>query len=241
MVKDADGKQGARAYIRTPHLDKNWHRTLPYVTEAKRRHEELRFFHGLLLALAYGKIKTDKNGEFFITRSVEGGYGNYIDNDVALTYKNKPLVKTDVAKLITVLKMDKVFTDYDIPKLEKYYENELEDMTTYVGTEVLKGLTTKQDDVNPINFITRYNESIGHDVLVTAALISAVEKIAMELAEKYSLERSEKQLEEAKFRVCKRIYDSGSRVKGKSQIFRHWEESFDKYKFKEEAGEGSSN
>lgn len=241
MVNDADGRQGARAYVRTPHLDMNWHRILPYITEEKQRQDELEFFHGFWLAIAYGMIKTDKDGDVYIRRSVDGGYGSFIDDDIAVIHKNKHVTKTDVAKLIEVLRTDKVFTGSDIPKLEQRFNDEMEEMVTYVGTEVLKGLTTKKDDLNPINVVSRYNETPRHNKLVSAALIGALEKIASELASRYNLERSDKQLEGAKYRICRKIYDSSKRTKGKSEVFGRWEAAFEKYKIKEDDSTGNSS
>ena len=129
---------------------------------------------------------------------------------------------------------DKVFTDSDIPQLEQRFAEEIEDMDTYVGTEVLKGLMTKNEDLNPVNVITRYNESLNHDKFVSASLIGALEAIAGEIASKYNVERSEKQLEEAKFRICRRIYDSSKRIKGRAEIFSRWEAAFSKFKIKED-------
>ncbi len=234
MVESAEGRQGERAYVRTPHLDKNWHRILPYITEAKQKEDRETFFHGLWLAIAYGIVKADKDGNIYIRRSIDGGYGNFIDDDVPVKLKDKQLTKTDVAKLIEVLRADKVFTSSDIPKLEERFAEELEEMVTYVGTDVLKGLTSKDEDLNPINVVSRYNESLKHDKTVSAALIGALEKIASEMAEKYNAERSEEKLEEAKYKICRKIYDSSTRSKGKSEIFGKWEAAFDKYKIAKE-------
>ena len=41
MVADADSRQGERALVRTPHLDKNWHRLLPYITPEKQEQDDL--------------------------------------------------------------------------------------------------------------------------------------------------------------------------------------------------------
>jgi len=234
MVADADGRQGARALVRTPHLDQRWHKLLPYITEEKRRHEELSFFHGLWLAIAYGVIKTNKDGELCIKRAVDGGFGNFIEEEIAITYKNKPVTKTDVAKLIDTLRTDKVFTDTDIPALEKKFRESLEEIDTYVSTDVFRGLTTKNEDLNPINLIARYNETPRRNKNVAAALIGALEKIAEELVTAYDGGRSSKQLEEAKYRLCRRIYDSSKRTKGKSDGFASWEAAFEKYKISKE-------
>ena len=166
---------------------------------------------------------------------------HFIDDDIAITYKNKPVTKTEVAKLIDVLRADKVFTGSDIPKLEARFNEEIEEMITYVGTDVLKGLTTKKEDLNPINVVTRYNEGLRHNKFVSAALIGALEKIASELAARYNADRSEKQLEEAKYRICRKIYDSSKRTKGKTEIFGRWEAAFENYKIKEDDSTGDSS
>lgn len=235
MVADSEGKQGERAFVRTPHLDKTWHRILPYITEEKQRQDDLSFYHGFWLAVAYGALKTDKDGNVILRRAIDGGYGTFIDDDVPVMYKGKQLTKTEVAKLLEALRADKLFCSVDIPRLEERYAEELEGMVTYVGTEVLKGLTVKKEDLNPVNVVARYNETPRHDKRVSAALIGALEQIALELAGRYQVERSGKQLEEAKFRICRRIYDSSTRSKGKSEIFGRWEEAFARLKIKEES------
>lgn len=238
MVKDSEGRQGARAFVRTPHLDMNWHKILPYITEEKQRQDELEFFHGFWLAVAYGKIKTDKEGYVYVTRSIDGGYGTFIDDDIPLTYKNKQITKVEVQKIIDALRTDKVFTGTELPALEARLAEELEDMSTYVGTGVLKGLINgKNEDLNPINVVTRYHDTLRHNKYITAALIGSLEKIASELAERYNTERSERQLDEAKYRICKKIYDSSKRTKGKSEVFGRWEAAFEKYKMKDDSSE----
>lgn len=233
MVRAAEGREGERAYVRTPHLDMNWHRILPYITEEKQRQDELEFFHGFWLAMAYGKIRLDQEEHFYIRRPVDGGYGTFIDEDIPIRYKGKPVGKTEIAKLIEALKTDKVFTSADIPNLEHRLSEELEEMTTYVGTDVFKGLTTAREELNPISVIARYNGGRKRDKFISAALIGALEKIAQELAEHYDMERTEKSREKAKYTICKRIYDSSKRVKGKTEIFARWLDAFERCKVKE--------
>ena len=114
-------------------------------------------------------------------------------------------------------------------KVDTLLKNELKKMSTYVGTKVLQGLMTKNEDLNPINFICRYNESNNKDLEVSAYLIGGLEKIAEELAEKYNTDRSEEATAAAKYGICKRIYDSSTRKKGKAEIFSTWEEAFKEY------------
>lgn len=240
MVRDAEGTQGERAYVRTPHLDKKWHKILPYVTDEKQRQSELEFFHGFWLAVAYGTLLTNQEGNFVIKRSVDGGFGNFIENNVEVNYRGKAVKKNEIVKLIAALQTDKAFTDSDIRRAEELFAAEISDLDTYVGTKVLKGLTPRSDDLNPINIICRYNTSRGHSMEVSAKLIGALEEIARELAERYNIERNAQELEKAKYRICRKIYDSSKRCKGRSEIFGRWEEKFKEYRIKEEDSAGDS-
>ena len=230
MIEDSAGKLGARAFVRTPHLDMRWHKLLPYITQQMEGNDTGNFYHGFWLAIAYGLLRTDKDGYVFIRRAVDHGYGAFVNKDIPVMYKDKHLTKTDVVKLVEVLMSDKVFTDSELPKLEERLAAELEDMTTYVDTDVLKGLTTSNEDMNPINVISRYFESPKNDIEVAGALLGALTKIASELAGAYQVARTAKQQEKATYTICKKIYDSSTRKKGKSEIFSSWEEKFAEHK-----------
>lgn len=225
VVKDFEGKSGERALVRTPHLDKNWHRILPALTEEKQKADALKFYRGLWLAVAYGMIRADKDGSLIIRRQVDIGFGDTEEMDSYLKYKNKKLTKTDLIKLFEVLQNDSMFMNTNIPELEKKLANELEDLVNY-DTEVLNGLTPKSDILNPIDLICRYNELPKHNRGVTKRLINALESIALDLVKSYQVERSSEKLEKAKFKICKRIYDSSKRIKGKAEIFENWETKF---------------
>lgn len=226
MVQAQYGSAGEYALVSTPHLDKRWHKMLPYVSPEKQEEVKLEFYHTLWLAIAYGVIHTDKEGLVHIKRHVSGGFGSKVVRDEVLQYNGKKLTKTDVADIIEALREDQVFVSSDRIRVEAMFEKELKNMSTYIGTQVLQGLVTKNEDLNPINLVCRYNEANVHDLNVSAYLIGALEKIAKELAEKYNVDRSEEMVEEAKYRICKRIYDSSTRKKGKSEIFSEWEEAF---------------
>ncbi len=230
MVADAASLQGERALVRTPHLDKRWHRILPYVTAEKQKQSEMEFFHGLWLAIAYGDISVNNNGHFCIKRRTVGGHGNVTTETHELEYNGKPIMRTEVARLIYVLQHDLAFVGAAIPALEKVYADEIDGMVNYVGTTVMKTLASGNEDVNAINLVVRYNESRGRSIAVSAALIDAITQIASELAEKYNTDRSAKQLNEAKYRICKKIYDSSKRTKGKAEIFGGWCDEFKKLK-----------
>lgn len=200
MVEDAIYR-GERALVRTPHLDKNWHRILPYITKEKQQMETCRFLCGFWLAIAYGAINVDPDGKLFLRRSVGYGFDSSMESYFAITYKNNPVFKTDIGILINALRTDAAFIMFDIPKLEARFRDELENIVKYADSEVLKGLTTDNKDLNPINMISRYNKEIGCNRVILDAMLDALEMIANELA-KYDCQGIN--IEETKYRICRK-------------------------------------
>ena len=234
MVKEAAGRKGERAYVVSPHLDKRWHALLPYTTTDMHEKDTAAFFHGFWLAIAYGAVKLNKDGHYCAVRKIDGGFGTMLDDEVEVLYKGRTVGKADIFKLVSALRADVLFKNVTIPELEKRFLAEIENMDTYVGTSVLKGLTVKNSDLNPVDIVSRYYSGLGKDKHVMALLIGSLESIAGELASKYDLDRSERRIEEAKFRICKRIYDSSSRVKGKAEVFGRWVTMFSELGLKSE-------
>ena len=229
MVKDdaaARKENKGRALVSTPHLDKRWHEILPYVSAEKQEADTLGFYHTFWLAVAYGFISTDKDGFVHFKKFIDGGYGSKVEKNEVLVYEGKKLTKTDVGKILTALRNNQMFMTEDTETLNKKFEKELSGMSTYIGTEVLRGLMTNNEDLNPVNVICRNNEALDQDIQVSSYLVGALEKIAGELAEKYNADRSEESVEVSKFRICKRIYDSSTRKKGKTEIFKSWTDAF---------------
>lgn len=225
MVTAADGKKGELALVSTPHLDKTWHTILPFVTEDMQRQTDLEFFHDFWLALAYGVLGADDK-KLMIEREIDSGYGNKTKEKIAVMMKKKHLTTTDAVKLLEVLREDKVFAANELPRAKALFAEETEDLDTYVGTKVMKGLTKKSHDMHPIDFILRYAESAGNDKAVTASLIGALQLIAEELVKAYGTKRSEESERKAVFEILRKIYDSSARTKGKEGVFSTWNEAF---------------
>lgn len=226
MVKDAAGKAGESAYIRTPHLDKRWHKLLPYVTPEKHKENELAFYKGFWLAVAYNTLRTDKNGIVYLKKTTDDGYGGEIEEEVPLMHDGEELTKTDTILITDVLKNDAMFNSHTIPALFEEFKSELKKVNTYVGTKVIQGLTTAKDDLNPIDFVCRYYDSLDNNIEAAALFIGGLNSIARDLAEHYNVNRSDELINEAKTRILKKIYDSSTRIKGKSEIFKSWENAF---------------
>ena len=234
ILKNASGIQGKRAFVQTPHLDYNWYRILPSVTPDKDKTDELAFYHGFWLAIAYNRLRTDKNGNAVLRRTIDTGFGSSANDDVPVRYNGKAVACKDSFRLVEALRLDKTFLTADIPELKARFAEELDTMDTYVGTEVMKGLMGASTALHPVDLICRYHEGRDTDKYVEALLIGALEKIALELAQKYNKDRSDEKLEEAKYRICRKIYDSSHRVSGKEDVFSYWTEMFGRLNIKGE-------
>lgn len=217
---------GPKALVRTPHIDLNWHRILPALTAEKQREEVLKFYRGFWLAIAYGMINVDKDGNLTIKRPIHIGYGDFEEVDAPIMFNHSKITKTEIIKLINALQSDSEFTKTNITDLEKRFKGELEELVDYVNTDVFKGLTPKRDVLHPIDLICRYNELPRHDVYVTKRFIKALESLMGDMVKAYQTERSDEKCEKATFGLCKRIFDSSARIKGKNETFKSWVTKF---------------
>ena len=228
MVARAHGEAEHPAYVSTLHLDKSWHRILPFVTEEMQNVEAQRFFRGLWLGIAYGKVIVGKDDNMYVRRTVDAGYGNLMDKDVSVMYRGKPVGKTEVAKLVSALRMDIMFTSVDIPGYEADFQEELDSMDTYIGTKVMQGLVKKNEFLQPVDVIGRYCSATGQATAAVGAMIGGLEEIAFALASHYYMERSEDSVNRTKFDLCRQFYVAATRKKLGTKIdpFRKWRETF---------------
>lgn len=223
-------KKDGTALVRTLHLDKSWHRILPFVSEEKQTEAAQSFFRGLWLGIAYGYIGLDKDGNFCIKRQVDSGYGSMMEETVQILYHGDPVGKTDVAKLIDALRVDVIFANVDIPAYEALFAQELKDLATYVGTRAMKGLTKKNEFLQPVDMIARYCSGAMHRKGIAAAMLNGLERIAESLVGNYNLSRSDESKEKAKFERCREFYAAASRKNLKDDVFKRWIAKFDDMK-----------
>ena len=205
-------ERGEEAYVALPHLDKRWHTILPYVTGDRQDEQSNQFYRGFWLAIAYGALKV-KDNRYCVTRDVSVG-GKRVPRDFALNS-----LTHSRGELISELQGEAGFSGV-ISAMDAKFNYELARVTNYVGTQVVKGLT-QSGDLNPIDFVTRYDASPNRDENVRDSLILALECIADELASNYLMSRTEESKNEAKYRICKMFFDAGT-MKSKSEVFSNW-------------------
>jgi hypothetical protein len=230
--------------VATPHLDKTWHEFLPYVSASKEKSVRQKFYKAFWRAIAYGRISLDGHGRSQLSRQTRDAYGNVNYEDALLLDDGRPISKTDVAALISALKKDPAFEAIIAAELEETFREDLVDMSTYIGTDIVKGLMT-EGDLNPVTLVTRYCASKGYSASVKADLVGALGEILREVAEKKDTNRGQQEIENAKIKLCHRVYEKCTMV-GKKTHFSGWLKDFKRLKLAvtgdtdDTAGEGAS-
>ena len=207
--------------VDTPHLDKTWHEFLPYVSAEKQQSVVGTFYKAFWQAVAYGVITLDERKRYMIQKVRINTYGKESLRMEPMLYEGKEIAYTDVDLLIKALKSDAEFEKETTVRLQKLYDEDIANMTTYVGTKLMKGLMRK-DELNPVSMITKYNTSRGRNRDLTDDLIASLEEVLRTLPENYDIVRDEKSVERAMYRLCYRIYNESTRTGGKEETFSAW-------------------
>lgn len=231
---EREAQEDAGAYVATPHLDKTWHKTLPYISQEMQDCAEQQFFHGLLLAVAYGALAVQRGDNVGLRITVRGAGGAAIYQQSEIVYNGHGLRYTQVADLIAALRDNSDFLQKVLPDVEERYRRELETLSTYEATAVLRGLAAKGNLLNPVDMTIRSGSMENR-----LGLIGAMEKIAGEMAERYDAGRTNESRESAAMRLCKRIYDAHTLEN--TEAFQVWKEKFGIIEEGDGSGEGSDD
>lgn len=235
ILKNSDPSK-PESYLDTPHIDKRWHRILPFISAEKRKESEDAFYHAFWLAVAYGLVYADNSGHIRLKRVERNEYGAEASKDVPFTVGDKQISVSDVALLINTLKCDMRFVEFDIPALEEKYQSEPVRVNNYIDRKVIKGLM-KVSGLNPIRLISRFSGSSSSDVSIILSLKTGIERIAQEVAAQNDIYREGGSLERSKFYICRLIYDSVTDVKNKESVFDSWVEKFAEFGHTGKGGE----
>lgn len=210
--------------VDSPHLDKTWHEFLPYVSAEKQEEANRKFYQAFWRAVAYGRLVVDHD-KFCLIEYRKDAYGNRQPKVVALEENGRPIGKTDITRLVRALRNSSSFESTIVRELEAEYEADLTDMTTYVGTKLLKGLLV-DSHLNAVTMTTRYAMSKDCNDDIYSNLIGGFAALMEDVANHYDMIRGEDQIAEAKVRLCHRIYQKSS-MKGKNRYLKYtWIKDF---------------
>ena len=226
MVRRAAGGEGENAYVSSPHLDKRWHRILPYVTPEKNAESKERFFRGVWLALAYGKIRVNADGNFCLRQRVDNGRRMSIDEDVVIMHGGRGVDRKAIYGLIAALSADLYFKDIVVPELEVKYVADVNGKDSYEDTTVFKALINNDCGLNPVDAVLLYYNGLNRDFDIAAPMVGAIDRIAEETGSRFGLDTDAKRAEKTKYMICKAFYDVAAPDKEKDNLFREWKEKF---------------
>lgn len=197
--------------IDTPHIDKTWHEVLPYVSSAMQEKYNQSFYKTLWLAMAYGRIEVDRDGKYQISEKTRDSYGNDLYDFKPLLENERSISAAEVQRLIAALRSYPDFEMGIARDVQAKFENDVEGMTTYVGTDLIQGLLVK-GDLNPITVIVRYASSKDASGTVKADLLGGLRAVLVELASHYDLNRSKEMIYVASVRLLHRLYEKSGLV-----------------------------
>ncbi len=200
-----------KSEIDTPHIDKTWHEFLPYVSASMQANYNQTFYKTLWFAVAYGRITLDAAGKYQISEKNRDSYGNEVYEFKPLLENGRSIAAADVHRLITALRGYPDFEMSIARDLEAKFENDLEGMTTYVGTKIIKGLLV-EGDLNPITMIVRYATAKDANTGIKADMLGGLRVILKELASNYDTNRSDDMIYEASVRLLHRLYEKSGMV-----------------------------
>ncbi len=202
----------------TPHLDKTWHKTLPYLTQEKQEQADSSFCEAILRAFAYDYLRIDGNC-YQIRRGND--WETICKGDLAIR-------KNEFADIVKFLLGDTGFKKDIIPLMERKYKDETTRLSSYAETKIYQYFLI-QDDRNPVKLIVTYSNSRDCDKTLKDGMIKAIENAVGSLinaydTSRYDMNRSDTSKFDAQTKLLSKIYNAAGDIKGKDGIFMSWTE-----------------
>lgn len=243
-VADGDNE----VLVQTPHLDKTWHKILPFISVKKRIDAQVAFFRNFWLAVAYGMITVNKEGQYQIARTKRTAMGAYKVSET-LKYRGRAIFKTEISKLIELLQLDDSF-ERDVDEWDDKFKEEISVPGNYVDTKFLNGLTVKEEctdeesseivkntiggvaskgELNALTLMTRYLNSTGYDETTLMSFRQALEELCEKIGYKKHAKSATEGLARVKYDLCKRIYDACQLKDKDTLIVDEWKKMWTQY------------
>ena len=215
----------------TPHIDKTWHQILPYISKATQEKMDMEFYRAFWLALAYGKILIDKNGNYQIEVNHKNAMGTYLEIE-NLEYMGNPIAHHEVDKLLKELKLSYHFSCI-MEKCTQKFEEECKTKSILDQVELLNGRAdlkgeavaggiASNSDYNALTILVKYVNSSEYDVKEALMLVKSLEKICKEFIESTFKDASPTDKEECVNDIFFKIYNACSMSNKDIKEIEHW-------------------
>lgn len=210
--------------VDTPHIDKTWHEFLPYVSRTQQNAASQGFYKAFWRGIAYGTIRLDDHGKYELVEKTLDVYGNVDRRAQQLLEDGRTIGATDISRLVRALRVHPTFETVIIPQLEEEFKKDVTGMTTYISTDIIRGLV-RDDDLNPVTMVVRYGASQGYVQSIKSDLVGGLGEVLREVASHYDMNRGDDQINDAKVRLCHRVYEKSAMTK-KAAFFESWLSDF---------------
>ena len=210
--------------VDNPHIDKTWYTILPYISEARRRSADSKFYITVLRAIAYGRLTLDNRDNFQLSRIKIDAYGREHKSAQPLLEGGRTISATEISRMFTALRLSPEFENEIAPQLEERYLAERAGLNRYVDTDIVKGLL-RDDKLNPVSMLVRFNASRLYNEDTAMDFMGALYEIMHDLASNYDLNRTKESIELAANKLLLKIYLK-SDMKDKKTVFSSWLEKF---------------
>ncbi|MBO4982872.1 MAG: hypothetical protein J6D23_02345 [Clostridia bacterium] len=220
------------ALVRTPHIDKTWHQILPYISKATQEKMDMEFYRAFWLALAYGKILIDKNGNYQIKVNRINAIGTTYLEIENLEYMGNPIAHYEVDKLLKALKVNYHFISC-MEECTQKFEDECKAKSILNQVELLNGKADSKgeavaggiasdSDYNALTILVKYVNSSGYDVKDALMLVKSLEKICKEFIGSTFKDASPTDKEECVNDIFFKIYNACSMSNKDIKEIEHW-------------------
>ena len=229
------------ALIDTPHIDKTWHYSMPYVTAERQMKEEKKFYKSFWMALAYNHISLNAKGEFQISvRKTKSTGGEYNDTELIM-YNGRPIDLKHIGNLLKALRLDPKFILETYRTLENYLEMDIRlDREDYDKLALISGFERKNYSdnskyregglgsagfTNAVSMIAKYDSQSIKDNAVTATLADSLVDLIRDVIFDDFAEYENAELERETYKICMKIFNASTDERKESiKLFQEWAE-----------------
>ena len=229
------------ALVDTPHIDKTWHYSMPYVTAERQMKEEKKFYKSFWMALAYNHISLNAKGEFQISvRKTKSTGGEYNDTELIM-YNGRPIDLKHIGNLLKALRLDPKFILETHRTLENYLEMDIRlDREDYDKLALISGFERKNYSdnskyregglgsagfTNAVSMIAKYDSQPVKDNAVTATLADSLVDLIRDVISDDFAEDEKNELERETYKICMKIFNASADERKESiKLFQEWAE-----------------
>ena len=219
------GREGAE--YDTPHIDKTWHRVLPYISTTMRNKATGALYETIWKAIAYNTIVLDK-GKYRIRSRMTDSFGKTHSVIEDLYENGRDIASGEIARLIRAVQSSDEFEFIEARELERTFEDDLR-LHANKETDFMKNLAIT-GDLNPVSMMVRYMNSTEGTQEGFADMVGALTTLLDRVVKADTKRKTEEEAKTELLQLQYQIYSKCLRPAGKKKCFEDWVKEFEKNK-----------